>query len=80
MQKPEIKKSLDFPETCDRMIANMSNRLFSKYPKNSLDEHFKAMFVALGAFFLVWIVWAVICLATLGGIIWVAWHFISKYW
>ena len=33
-----------------------------------------------GAFFVIWLVWALIVLTAIGGIVWVAVHFISKYW
>lgn len=31
-------------------------------------------------FFVVWAVWALVCLAVAGGVIYAAWHFISKFW
>lgn len=32
------------------------------------------------ALFTAWCIWALVCLAIAGGMIYVAWHFISKLW
>lgn len=32
------------------------------------------------AFGLVWLVWAAVCLAGTAGLVYVAWHFVSKFW
>jgi len=38
-----------------------------------MKQHFKLML-------LVWVLWLIVSLATAVGIVYVAWHFISKYW
>jgi len=34
----------------------------------------------IGGFFGIWVLWMLFCLAVLGGVIYVAVHFIQKYW
>lgn len=31
-------------------------------------------------FFAAWVIWALICLSIGAGVIYAAWHFISKFW
>jgi Flp pilus assembly protein TadB len=33
-----------------------------------------------GLFGVVWLLWALVCLAGAGALVYVAWHFISKFW
>lgn len=65
----------------------MSNRLYGNDPEQFGKDLFKAhkqatrgIFGIFGAFFAVWLVWALISIALLGGVVYVAWHFISKFW
>jgi len=53
----------------------MSNRLF-----NDENDPFKSMAKFFGLFFGIWIVWILICLTAIAGLVWVAIHFIQKYW
>ena len=65
----------------------MSNRLFGNDPEQFGRDLFKThkqntrgVFSIFKAFFALWIIWAIFCLCALVGIIYVAWHFISKFW
>jgi hypothetical protein len=31
-------------------------------------------------FFAIWFIWLIVCLSVVGGLIWAAVHFITKYW
>lgn len=33
-----------------------------------------------GWFIVIWCIWAVVCLSVTGLVIYVAWHFVAKYW
>lgn len=54
----------------------MSNRLFN----NDEPDLFKSMTKFFGVFFGIWIAWVRVCLTAIAGLIWVAVHFIQKYW
>lgn len=51
---------------------------------NDFDKRFKAhqslMVKGASVFGLVWVLWALACLAGSCALVYVAWHFISKFW
>jgi hypothetical protein len=51
---------------------------------SDFDKRFKAhqslMVKGASIFGLVWVLWALVCLAGTGALVYVAWHFISKFW
>lgn len=48
------------------------------------DKRFKShsdlMVKSASVFGVVWLLWALACLAGTGALVYVAWHFISKFW
>lgn len=58
----------------------------NQFPFNNRDfdrnfaSHQKLVKRSLGGFLAIWLVWACICLAGAAGLVYVAIHFISKFW
>ena len=41
---------------------------------------YKFPIAAFICFVIMWVVWVAAVLCCIGGVVWMAWHFISKYW
>ena len=69
------------------LCVTMNNNLFendSNLWKDTFDKDLanikKTATRGFVVVFAVWAAWAIFSLALLGGVIYVAWHFISKFW
>lgn len=47
---------------------------------DNFKRHQSLMAKGITAFGIVWVLWALVCLAGTGALVYVAWHFISKFW
>lgn len=49
-------------------------------PLNRSRPQGNFLFGGMAAFGIAWLLWACVCLAGAGALVYVAWHFISKFW
>ena len=56
----------------------MSNDFFGGHGHSRQTERLaKRTFTAA---FVIWLVWAAVCVGLLAGVVYVAWHFLAKVW
>ena len=58
--------------------TNLSNDFFGGHGHARQTERLaKRTFTAA---FVIWLVWAAVCVGLLAGVVYVAWHFLAKVW
>lgn len=55
------------------------NRNMSDFNKR-FERNQSLMAKGMTAFGVIWVLWALACLAGTGALVYVAWHFIQKFW
>lgn len=64
----------------DKPLFTDPSNVFRNPNANAFPISAKAVKRGFLAVLLIWLAWAFFCLCVMGGLIYVAWHFISKIW